>query len=71
MNPFIIDDSCERYQNRLHEAEQWRLANPTRTERPSRLDRLRVRIGDQLITLGHYLKAIGLSEPQFDEAPPA
>ena len=71
MNPFIIDDSRERYQNRLDEAEQWRLAKPARTERASRLDRLCVRIGDRLITLGHYLKAIGVSEPQFDEAPPA
>jgi hypothetical protein len=71
MNPFIIDDSRERYQNRLDEAEQWRLVNPARTERTSSLDRLRVRIGDHLITLGHSLKAIGLSEPQFDEVPPA
>ena len=71
MNPFIIDDSRERYQKWLDEAEQWRLAKPARTERASRLDRLCVRIGDHLITLGHSLKAIGLSESQFDEAPPA
>jgi hypothetical protein len=71
MNPFIYNDSRERYQNRLNEAEQWRLAKPARTERTSRLDRLRVRMGDHLIALGHYLKAIGLSEPQLDEAPPA
>lgn len=71
MNPFIIDESRERYQNRLDEAEQWRLAKPTFTERASRIDRLCVRIGDLLITLGQSLKATGLSEPQFDEAPPA
>jgi hypothetical protein len=71
MNPFIIDESRERYQNRLDEAERWRLVNPARTERTSRLDRLYVRIGDRLIALGHSLKAIGLPEPQFDEAPPA
>jgi hypothetical protein len=71
MNPFIIEDSRERYQNRLDEAEQWRLAKPTGVVRSSWLDRLRVRIGDQLITLGYYVKAIGLSESQYDEAPPA
>ena len=71
MNPFIIEDSRERYQARLNEAEQWREATQARVNRISRIDRLCVRIGDQLIALGHYLRAVGLSEPQFDEAPPA
>ena len=63
MNPFLIDDSRERYQVRLDEAEQWRQATRARANRVSRVDYLRLRIGDQL--------AIGRSEPQFDEAPPA
>ena len=71
MNPFIIEDARERYQARLNEAEQWREATRARMNRISRLDRLCVRIGDQLIALGHSLRALGLSEPQFDEAPPA
>jgi hypothetical protein len=71
MNPFIIDDSQERYQDRLIEAEQWRLAKPARTKRTNWLDRLRVRIGDHLIAWGQHLKAVALLEPQFDEAPPA
>ena len=63
MNPFLIDDSRERYQVRLDEAEQWRQAARARANRVSLVDRLRMRIGDQL--------AVGRSEPQFDEAPPA
>ena len=71
MNPFIIDDSRERHQDRLIEAEQWRLAKPARSERTNWLDHLRIRIGNHLIALGQYLKAAALSEPQFDESPPA
>jgi hypothetical protein len=63
MNPFIVDDSRERYQVRLDEAEQWRQATRARANRVSRVVHLRMRIGDQL--------AVGLSAPQFDEAPPA
>jgi hypothetical protein len=66
MNPFIIDDSRERYQDRLNEAKQWRLAKPARTQRTSRLDHLRVHIGDCLIALGQHLKAIAQPAPQFD-----
>jgi hypothetical protein len=71
MNPFIVDDSRERYQNQLNEAEQWQLAKLARPYRVSRGDRLRLRIGDRLIALGQYLKAATLAAPQFDEAPPA
>jgi hypothetical protein len=66
MNPLIIDDSRERYQDRLNEAEQWRLAKRARARRVSRVDRLRVRIGDHLIALGQYLKVAARPEPQFD-----
>ncbi len=66
MNPFIIDESRERYQDRLNEAEQWRRAKRARANRFSRVDRLRVRIGDHLIALGQYLKAAVRLEPQFD-----
>ena len=66
MNPFIIDDSRERYQDRLNEAEQWRRAKRARANRFSRVDRLRVRIGDQLIALGHYVKAAAQPAPQCD-----
>jgi len=66
MNPFIIDDSRERYQDLLNEAEQWRRAKRVPANRVSRVDRLRVRIGDHLIALGQYLKAATRPELQFD-----
>jgi hypothetical protein len=66
MNPFIIDDSRERYQDRLNQAEQERQAQQARANRVSRVDRLRVRIGDHLIALGQYVKAAARPEPQFD-----
>ena len=66
MNPFIIDDSRERYQDRLNEAEQWRRAKRARANRVSRVDGLRVRIGDCLIALGQYLKATARQALQFD-----
>ena len=62
----IINDSRERYQDRLNEAEQWRLAQRVRANRVSLADRLRVRIGDRLIALGQYLKAAAQPAPQFD-----
>ena len=71
MNPFIIDDSRERYQDRLNQAEQWRQAQQVRANRVSHVDHLRVRIGDLLIALGQYVKTAARPEPQFDEAPPA
>jgi hypothetical protein len=65
MNPFI-DDSRARYQERLHEVEQWRLAKLARANHISWADRLRVRIGERLIRLGQQLKAAAPSVPQFD-----
>ena len=70
MNPFIIDESRERYQDRLNQAEQERQARQARANRVSRVDRLRMRIGDYLIALGQSMKA-AQPEPQFDEVPPA
>ena len=64
--PFIIDESWERDQERLNEAEQWQRAKRARANRFSRVDRLRVRIGDQLIALGQYVKAVARLEPPFD-----
>jgi hypothetical protein len=69
--PFIIDESWERDQKRLNAAEQWQRAKRVRANRFSRVDRLRVHIGDQLIALGHFVKAAAQPAPQFDEAPPA
>jgi hypothetical protein len=66
MNPFIIDDSRQRYQDRLNDAEQWRQAKRARANRGSRVDRLGVRAGDYLIALGQYLKAAVQPKPQFD-----
>jgi hypothetical protein len=66
MNPFIIDDSRERYQERLNEAEQWRRAKRARGNRVSRVDHLRTRIGEHLIALGEYLKATARQALQFD-----
>jgi hypothetical protein len=70
MNPFIIDESRERYQDRLNEAEQGRQAQQARANRVSRINRFRVRIGDYLIVLGQSMKA-ARPEPQLDEVPPA
>jgi hypothetical protein len=65
MYPFI-DDSRARYQERLNEAEQWRLAKRACANRVSWSDRLRVRIGERLIALGQHLKAAAPPAPQFD-----
>ena len=64
MNPFI-DDSRARYQERLQEVEQWRLARLASAKRGNWSDRLRVHIGERLITLGQHLKAAPPA-PQFD-----
>jgi hypothetical protein len=65
MNPFI-DDSRTRYQERLHEVEQWRLARLVSANPVNRFDRLRVHIGERLIALGQHLKAAAPPAPQFD-----
>ena len=65
MYPFI-DDSRARYQERLQEAEQWRLARLASANRVNWSDRLRVRIGERLIELGQHLMAVAPSAPQFD-----
>ena len=65
MNLFI-DDSRARFQDRLNEVEQWRLAKLARANRVTWSDRLRVRIGERLITLGQQLKAAARPAPQFD-----
>jgi len=62
----LINDSRERYQDRLSEAEEWRLAKRARANRVSGVDRWRVRVGDRLIALGQYLKAAARPAPQFD-----
>ena len=71
MNPFIIDESRERYQDRLVQAEQARQAQQTLAHRVGRSERLRVRFGDYLIALGQSIKTAAQPEPQFDEPPPA
>ena len=70
MNPFIVDESRDRYQERLNQAEQGRLARQAHANRVGHIDRFRVRIGDFLIALGQSMKA-AQPEPQFDEAPSA
>jgi hypothetical protein len=57
MTPFIIDDSKERYQERLDAAEQWRLAKAVRKPGPNIIDRLGATIGDRLIAWGTGMKA--------------
>jgi hypothetical protein len=57
MTPFIIDDSKERYQERLDAAEQSRLAKAVQTPGPSIFDRLCATIGDRLIAWGTRVKA--------------
>ena len=69
--PFIIDESRERNQERLNAAAQWQRAKRVRANRFSRVDRLRIRIGNQLIALGHSVKAAARPAPQCDETPPA
>ena len=65
MNPFI-DDPRARYQDRLDEVEQLRLAKLARTNSVSWVDQLRMRIGERLIALGEQLKAAARPAPQFD-----
>jgi len=57
MTPFIVDDSKERYQERLDAAEQWRLAKSVRIPSTNIFDRLRATVGDRLIALGTQVKA--------------
>jgi hypothetical protein len=56
MTPFIIDDSKERYRERLDAAEQWRLAKSVRNPGPSIFARLRATVGDCLIAWGTRVK---------------
>ena len=65
MNPFI-DDPRARYQDRLDEAEQRRLAKLARTNSVNWVDHLRMRIGERLIALGEQLQAAARPAPQFD-----
>ena len=69
--PFITDESWERDQERLNAAELWQRTKWARASRFSRMARFRIRVGDQLIALGHSVKAAARPAPQFDEAPPA
>lgn len=69
--PFIMDASRERDQERLNAAQLWQRTNWARASRFSPVDRLRIRIGDQLIALGYSVKAAARPAPQFDEVPPA
>jgi hypothetical protein len=71
MNPFITDESRERYQDRLAQAEQGRLVQQAHANRVDHIERLRVRIGDYLIALGQSMKEAARPEPQIDERPPA
>jgi hypothetical protein len=57
MTPFIVDDSKERYQERLDAAEQWRLAKSVRIPGTNIFDRLRATVGDRLIAWGTQVKA--------------
>ena len=57
MTPFIIDDSKERYQERLDAADQWRLAKAVRNPGTNIFDRLRATVGDHLIAWGTQVKA--------------
>ena len=57
MTPFIIDDSRERYQERVDAAEQWRLAKSVQNPGPNIFDRLRATVGDRLIAWGTQVKA--------------
>jgi len=66
MYSFIPDDSRERYQERLREAEQSRLAKLANPNRTSQFARLRASLGDRLIALGQRLKAPARPTPQFD-----
>ena len=56
MTPFIIDDSKQRYQERLDAAEQWRLAKLVRNPGHNRYTQLRAAMGDRLIAWGRQLK---------------
>ena len=56
MTPFIIDDSKERYQERLDAAEQWRLTKAVRNPGHNWYTRLRAAVGDRLIAWGRRLK---------------
>lgn len=69
MNPSIpssIDTMWEHHQERLKQAEQWRQAKRRDANHFSRVDRLRIRIGERLIALGQSLKAAVQPAPQFD-----
>ena len=57
MTPFIVDDSKERYQERLDAAEQWRLAKSVQNPGPSTFERLRASVGNRLIAWGTQVKA--------------
>lgn len=65
MLPYLIEDAQARYQQRVHEADQYRLAKLVQAPQHQRRARVRVTIGKALIALGQRLNA-----PAASVAPP-
>ena len=66
MNIYLINDTQVRFEERLQEAEERRLAKLASATRISRLDQVRVELGERLIALGSYLKAPARHATQLD-----
>jgi len=57
MNPYIVEESQARYQERVDVAEAWRLAQMARAANISLYHRVWAAIGERLIACGMRVKA--------------
>ena len=57
MNPYIVEESQARYQERVDAAEAWRLEQMTRVANIGLYNRVWAAIGERLIAWGMLLKA--------------
>ena len=57
MNPYIVEESQARYQERVEVAEAWRLEQMARVANIGLYNRVWAAIGERLIAWGMLLKA--------------
>ena len=57
MNPYIVEESQARYQQRVDAAEAWRLEQTARAANIGFYNRVWAAIGERLIAWGMLLKA--------------
>jgi hypothetical protein len=62
----LNEEGKQRHQDLMHDADHWRLQQRVRRAHPLLPDRLRLHLGERLITWGMQLKARTQPAPQPD-----